>query len=48
MFQVILKQQHFIREQGKVIQTMGGKHEGFDGIDFVNRLRKLKEKGKNM
>ena len=43
MFQVIRKQQHVIREQGKVIQTLGGKYEDFDGIEFVNRMSKLKK-----
>ena len=49
MFQVIRKQQQVIREQSNVIETLGGKYEGFDGIEFVNRLSKLnKEKEKHL
>jgi hypothetical protein len=49
MFQVIRKQQRVIREQSKVIQTLGGKYEGFNGIEFVNGLNKLKkEKNKHV
>ena len=43
MFQVIHKQQQVIREQGKVIQTLGGKYEDFNYIEFFNRLSKMKK-----
>ena len=33
MFQVIRKQQRVIREQGKVIQTLGREYEDFNGIE---------------
>ena len=49
MFQVIRKQQQVIREQDKVIETLGGKYKDFNTIEFVNRLSNLKkEKGKHV
>ena len=43
MFQVIHKQQQVIREQSKVIQTLGEEFEHFNSKEFVDRLSKLKK-----
>ena len=43
LFQVIQKQQLLIKEQGKVIKTLGGEYEAFNDLEFADRMKLLKK-----